>query len=193
MMPAGMYSPIFPITFWIITGITAKSIDTQPLTDVSFLCILSAIQSSRICFWLFVVPNPAVNNAGHFTQVVWKATSQVGCYSQDCSAQGGIKDEKGAAIDGYSTGMCKPSSWAMKSSYEWWRCTISDTNMWQDPSLSVNTSWVATCKLLLLDHNVATYSWSLFMFLSTWLTQPSAGQYGDNVGLPTWVIWGCCD
>lgn len=41
-------------------------------------------------------PDMAIfENIGHFTQVVWKGTQQVGCFTSDCSASGW----KGGAID----------------------------------------------------------------------------------------------
>ena len=42
------------------------------------------------------------NNWGFFTQMVWKATQQVGCYSVDCSGKGGLQGKPAGASDDWT-------------------------------------------------------------------------------------------
>lgn len=41
------------------------------------------------------IPDTVFHQVGHFTQMVWKGSSRVGCGSFDCDSSGGLKDEAG--------------------------------------------------------------------------------------------------
>ena len=57
------------------------------------------------------------DNWGFFTQTVWKATQQIGCYSVDCSSKGGLQGKPAGSSDDFTVCNYWPAGMSTSSSF----------------------------------------------------------------------------
>lgn len=74
---------------------------------------------------------------GHFSQIVWKATTHVGCHTQDCSGQG--LANTGGDVSPYFT-VCNYKSAGMFHSQDTDLCPISNVHQATSPTNTARTS-----------------------------------------------------